>query len=112
MRLTELRDFLIEEILKQEGTSLNGHPEKRLPNNANFRFEDHSGETLVIKLDMEGICASTGSACTTGSTEPSHVLKAMGRSEKESGENVRFSLGRETTKEELETLITTLRKIL
>ena len=107
-----LRDHLTTEILSTiKETSLNGHPEKRLPNFANIRFAGRSAETLVIQTDMEGICISSGAACVTGASKPSHVLQAMGRSADEALENMRFSLGKGTTKEEIEATIATLQKI-
>lgn len=97
----KLRDILVEGILSLEGTSLNGHPEKRLPNFANIRFEGKSAENILITLDMAGICVSSGAACVTGSVETSHVLTAMGRSAAEAKENIRFSLGKGTTEGEI-----------
>ena len=107
-----LRDSFVEDVLTIEGTTLNGHPEKRLPNFASIHFAEQSAEQLVIQLDMQGICASSGAACTTGATEPSHVLQAMGQSSKESMQNVRFSLGRFTTTEDLQKTVEVLRTIL
>ena len=77
---TELRDYLIERILKEIPHSrLNGHPTDRLPNNANVCFESIEGESLLILLDQQGICASSGSACSSGALDPSHVLLAIGQ---------------------------------
>ena len=76
---TEVRDYLIKRVLEEiPYTRLNGHPTKRLPNNANFSFQFIEGESLLIRLDMKGICGSSGSACTSGSLDPSHVLLAIG----------------------------------
>ncbi len=111
-RLTNLRDGFVREILRLPGASLNGDRLRRLPGNVNIRFKGRSGETLVIALDLQGICASTGSACATGAAEPSHVLRALGATPKEAKESVRFSLGRWTTEQELRTVIGVLRKIL
>jgi len=111
-RLTELRDRFIGDLLSLGGTSLNGSKSNRLPNNVNMHFKNHSAETLVIKLDMAGICVSSGSACATGSTEPSHVLQAMGRSDDEAVRNIRFSLGKSTTAAELQTVVRTLKTLL
>lgn len=111
-RLTELRDYFITELETMPGVSLNGPRTARLPNNANMRFEGRSGETIVIQLDLAGIAAATGSACASGSSGPSHVLEAMGRSNIAASENIRFSLGASTTKEELDTVVTTLKEIL
>lgn len=112
VRLTELRDSLITELLKIPGASLNGHTTKRLPNNVNMRFAGKNAESLVVQLDMKGICASTGAACVTGASEPSHVLEAMGRTAKEAEENIRLSLGRTTTREDVEQAIQVIRNCL
>ena len=112
-KIQKLRDYLVEEILNNiDDTSLNGDPEHRLPNFANIRFAGRSAETLVIKMDMEGICVSSGAACVTGTSKPSHVLEAMGRSAEEALENLRFSLGKGTTKEEVETTVDVLKEII
>ncbi|MBI1912195.1 MAG: cysteine desulfurase NifS [Deltaproteobacteria bacterium] len=84
---------------------VNGHPEKRLPNTANISFEFVEGESLLLNLDMKGIAASSGSACTSGSLEPSHVLVAMGISLELAHGSVRFSLGKSNTVEEIDYLI-------
>ena len=84
------------------GAQLNGHPEKRLPNNCNFSFADIESEALLLRLDLSGIAASGGSACTSGSMEPSHVLQAIGIEEDMSRGSIRLTLGRETTREEIE----------
>ena len=102
-RIQELRDLLIRSILDRiPGTRLNGDPEKRLPNNCNFSFEDIESEALLLRLDLAGIAASGGSACTSGSMEPSHVLQAIGLEEEMSRGSIRLTLGRETTREEIE----------
>jgi cysteine desulfurase len=102
-RIRGLRDELIRRILERiPGAQLNGHPEKRLPNNCNFSFEDVESEALLLRLDLAGIAASGGSACTSGSMEPSHVLQAIGLEEKMSKGSIRLTLGRETTAEEIE----------
>ena len=111
-RLTRLRDTFIANIETIPGASLNGHRGKRLPNNAHFRFAGRKGETVVIRLDQNGICASAGSACSAGSAEPSHVLEALGRTPAEADENVRFTLGRGTTEEDLKKTAAVLRGIL
>ena len=98
-----MRDTLIRRILERvPGAQLNGHPEKRLPNNCNFSFENVESEALLLRLDLAGIAASGGSACTSGSMEPSHVLQAIGVEEKMSKGSIRLTLGRETTPEEIE----------
>jgi len=112
-RLTALRDGFIVELEKLRGVTLNGpRGHKRLPNNVNIRIAGHRGETVVMQLDMAGICVSTGAACVTGSSEPSHVLQAMGRNEAEANENVRMTLGKRTTEEELRKTVETLRNAL
>jgi len=101
-RITELRDKFIAGLLKKiPEIKLNGHPEKRLPNNVNVSVKYIEGESMILNLDMEGICASSGSACTSGSLEPSHVLRALGLSHELSHGSVRFTLGRSTTAAEL-----------
>ena len=97
----ELRDKLIRETLKIHDSHLNGHPTKRLPNNANFWFAFIEGESLVMQLDMEGIAASTGSACSSESLEPSHVLLAIGLKPQEAYGSLRLTLGKYTTDEEV-----------
>lgn len=92
-------------------TYLNGHPGERLPNTVNFSFEGLEGESLVLSLDFEGIAASTGSACTSGSLEPSHILLAMGIPAEIAQGSIRFSLGRGNTEEEIDYLLEVLPKI-
>lgn len=108
----ELRDYLIDRILKEVPyTRLNGDRTDRLPNNANFSFQFIEGESLLIMLDMEGICGSSGSACTSGSLDPSHVLLAIGLPHEIAHGSLRLTLGEETTKEELDFVIETVKKI-
>jgi cysteine desulfurase len=108
-RTALLRDALIDGVLRSiPGTSLNGARERRIPNNASLRFADIEADTLIIGLDMEGIEASTGSACSSGSLEPSHVLTAIGLETKAARGTVRFSLGRTTTKDEIVRLLAVL----
>jgi cysteine desulfurase len=90
----------------------NGHPEYCAPGTLNVSFEAVEGESLILRLDMEGICVSTGSACTSGSMEPSHVLAALGLPHRLAQGTVRFSLGRNTTEEEIDTVITKLPKVI
>jgi cysteine desulfurase len=98
-----LRDRLVDGILGSvEDVALNGHPEARLPNNAHFRFGRVEGEAVCLHLDAVGISASTGSACSSEELEPSHVLLAMGVAPGDAQGSVRFTLGRETTPEEVE----------
>jgi cysteine desulfurase len=92
-RLVGLRDRLISAILRISDTRLTGHPERRLPNNASFAFAGVEGESLLLNLDLIGVAASSGSACTTGSVEPSHVLTAMGISESGARGHLRLTLG-------------------
>lgn len=107
-RLIRLRDKLIKNILKIEGAYLNGHPSKRLPNNANFRFSFIEGESLVIQLDLLGISASTGSACSSIKLEPSKVLLAIGLKPQEAHGSLRLSLGRWTTEKDIDYVLKVL----
>lgn len=109
---TALRDFLIERILKEIPFSrLNGHRKNRLPNNAHFSFSFVNSETLLISLDQAGICASVGSACTSGAVEPSHVLSAIGLPDKLARGSLRLTLSDETTEEEIDLTIRELKRI-
>ncbi|AFK86993.1 MULTISPECIES: cysteine desulfurase NifS [Thermoanaerobacterium] len=110
-KLTVLRDKLIDGILKIPYTRLNGHPVKRLPGNVNVSFEFVDGESLILSLDMEGICVSSGSACTAGSIDPSHVLLAIGLPEEIAHGSLRLTIGEENTEEEIDTVINKLPKI-
>jgi cysteine desulfurase len=108
-RLTGLRDKLIAGLLKRiDDTRLNGHPVKRLPNNVNITIDFVEGESMCLNLDMEGICASTGSACSSGSLEASHVLLAMGLRHEQAHGSLRFTLGKWTTDDEINKVITAL----
>ena len=111
-RLIKLRNNLIRKVLKIEDSHLNGHPEKRLPNNANFWFDFIEGESLIMQLDMEGIACSTGSACSSFKLEPSHVLMATGLRPEQAHGSLRVSLGRQTTEKEINQLIKLLPKII
>ncbi len=109
---TELRDYMIERVLKEiPYVRLNGHRTLRLPNNANFSFQFVEGESLLIMLDMKGICASSGSACTSGSLDPSHVLLAIGLPHEIAHGSLRLTLSEETTKEEIDFTIDQLKDI-
>ncbi|MGI6011441.1 MAG: cysteine desulfurase NifS [Ruminococcus sp.] len=109
---TQMRDYLIHRILEEVPyTRLNGHPEKRLPGNVNVSFRFVEGESLLIMLDMEGICASSGSACTSGSLDPSHVLLAIGLPHEIAHGSLRLTLSDETTKEELDFVVEQIKKI-
>lgn len=102
-RITQLRDRLISGVLERVPESqLTGHPTQRLPNNASFLFRYIEGESILLNLDMAGVAASSGSACTSGSLEPSHVLTAMGFSHEAAHGSLRLSLGKENTLEEIE----------
>lgn len=108
----ELRDYLIGRVLTEiPYTKLNGHPENRLPNNANFSFRFIEGESLLIMLDMKGICASSGSACTSGSLDPSHVLLAIGLPHEIAHGSLRLTLSEETTKEDIDYVVDNLKEI-
>lgn len=102
-RQREMRDYFIEKILREIPESkLNGHPRLRLANNINISFAGVDGDTLLMRLDMAGICASSGAACASGSIEPSHVILALGHTYEHAHSSIRFSLGRQTTKKDLE----------
>jgi cysteine desulfurase len=107
-RIQVLRNRLIESILKIPRSRLTGHPTDRLPNNASFCFEGIEGESILLNLDMLGIAASSGSACTSGSVEPSHVLVAMGLAPEWSHGSLRLSLGKENTEEDVDRVISVL----
>ncbi|MEJ7613661.1 MAG: cysteine desulfurase NifS [Candidatus Fervidibacter sacchari] len=111
-RLQALRDELIEGVLNSVPESrLNGHPNLRLPHNANFSFRGIDGETLLLQLDMHGIAASSGSACSSGSLEPSHVLLALGLDYELAIGSLRITLGRFTTREHIVRLLDLLPKV-
>ncbi|HOL18551.1 MAG TPA: cysteine desulfurase NifS [Bacillota bacterium] len=93
-RLKHLRDTLIKGLLKIEDVILNGHPEQRLPGNVNVSFKYIEGESLLLSLDLQGVAASSGSACTSGSLDPSHVLMAMGLDHETAHGSLRLTLGR------------------
>jgi len=103
---TKLRDYLIKRVLEEIPYSrLNGHRVNRLPNNANFCFRFIEGESLLILLDQKGICASSGSACTSGSLDPSHVLLAIGLPHEIAHGSLRLTLGADTTKEDIDYVV-------
>lgn len=107
-----LRDHLIHRVLTEiPYCRLNGHPTDRLPNNANFSFQFIEGESLLILLDGEGICASSGSACTSGSLDPSHVLLAIGLPHEIAHGSLRLTLSHETTMEEIDYVVDSLKEI-
>ena len=111
-REIELRDYLIDRITTEVPyCRLNGDPVKRLPNNINISFQFIEGESLLIMLDMDGICASSGSACTSGSLDPSHVLLAIGLPHEIAHGSLRLTLSEETTKEEIDFVVERIKKI-
>lgn len=111
-KISELRDYLIERIEKEiPYCRLNGHRTKRLPNNANYSFQFIEGESLLIMLDMKGICASSGSACTSGSLDPSHVLLAIGLPHEIAHGSLRLTLSEENTREEMDYVVDSLKEI-
>lgn len=111
-RETELRDYLIRRIEEEiPYCRLNGHRDLRLPNNVNFAFRFIEGESLLIMLDMRGICASSGSACTSGSLDPSHVLLAIGLEHEIAHGSLRMTLSEENTEEELDIVVEALKEI-
>ena len=104
-RISALRDRLIEGLARIPGSVLNGEREERLPGNVSFCFEGVEGESLLLLLDAAGICASSGSACASGSLDPSHVLLALGRSRELARGALRLSLGKENTPEDAERIL-------
>lgn len=110
---TELRDYLIKRVMEEiPYTKLNGDPVKRLPNNANFCFRFIEGESMLILLSQNGICGSSGSACTSGSLDPSHVLLAIGCPHEIAHGSLRLTLSEKTTKEEIDFTVDTLKGII
>lgn len=110
--LKKLRDYFILETEKRiDSVKLNGSRERRLPGNANFSFSGVEGETILLKLDAKGICTSSGSACTSGSTAPSHVLKAIGLSDDLARGSLRVTFGEDNTKEDVDYLLDNLEEI-
>lgn len=112
-RIKSLRDYMISQIMARiEFASLNGHRTQRLANNVNFSFSGVDGESVMAMLDMDGIAVSTGSACTSGTLEPSHVLMAIGVMPNLVKSSVRFTLGRSTTKDDIDYTVTKLESII
>ena len=102
----ELRDRIIREVLDSiPETRLNGHPTERLPNNINFSFEGVEGESILLALDMAGVAASSGSACSSGSLEPSHVLLGLGQTAEQARSSLRITLGKDNTETEVDYLL-------
>jgi len=110
-RLIGLRDYFIAEVLKIEGTRLNGDANKRLPNNVNVSFAGIEGEAMILYLDAKGIFVSSGSACTSRTLDPSHVLLATGLKREDAHTSVRFTLGKSTKKRDLDYVLAVLPKI-
>ncbi|MEG2297927.1 MAG: aminotransferase class V-fold PLP-dependent enzyme, partial [Clostridium sp.] len=107
-----LRDHLVDRVMKEVPyTRLNGHPVNRLSNNANFAFQFIEGESLLIMLDMDGICGSSGSACTSGSLDPSHVLLGIGLPHEIAHGSLRLTLNDETTMEQIDFTVESIKKI-
>ena len=108
-RLAYLRDKLIKGLVEKiDHIRLNGHPTRRLPNNVNVSVDFVEGESMLLNLDLEGVCASTGSACSSASLEPSHVLLALGLSPEQAHGSLRFTLGRENTEADVERVLEVL----
>ena len=108
-RLAYLRDKLIKGLVEKiDHIRLNGHPTRRLPNNVNVSVNFVEGESLLLNLDLEGVCASTGSACSSASLEPSHVLLALGLPAEQAHGSLRFTLGRENTEADVEQVLEVL----
>ncbi len=111
-RIRQLRDYLIERIEREiPFCRLNGHRTRRLPGNVNFCFRFIEGESLLIMLDMKGICASSGSACTSGSLDPSHVLLAIGLPHEIAHGSLRLSLSGENTRQEMDRTVEAIKEI-
>ena len=107
-----LRDYLIRRIEEEiPYCRLNGDRERRLPNNVNFSFQFVEGESLLIMLDMRGICASSGSACTSGSLDPSHVLLAIGLPHEIAHGSLRLTINEEISKEDVDYVVDSLKEI-
>ena len=107
-RLAALRNKLVKGVLKIPGSHLNGHPQKRLPNNASFYFDFIEGESIVIQLDLVGVAGSTGSACSSAKLEPSHVLLALGLKPEQAHGSVRLTLGRWTKESDIDYVLKVL----
>lgn len=111
-KMLELRDYLIKRVLLEvPDVSLNGSKKKRSPNNANFSFKNVEGESLILMLDKEGIAASTGSACSSGSLEPSHVLLSLGMKPEETHGSLRLTLGKSITKKDIDVTVKKIIKV-
>ncbi len=112
-KISRLRDYLAQRIIKEmPNVKINGHVSRRLPGNLNISLPGIDGAAVAAILDMDGICVSSASACSTGSSKPSHVLKAIGRTDEEAYGAVRLTLGEENTKEEMDRTVDALKKAL
>ena len=111
-RLRRLRDRLIQGLVRLDGAHLNGHPVERLPGNVNLSFEGADSESILLALDFQGVAASSGSACTSGSLEPSHVLGAIGLPPEIAAGTIRLTLGRWTTDEDVDQLLTVVPEVI
>ena len=111
-RIIDLRDRLITGVLTIPGSHLTGHPTERLPNNASFVFDGVEGESILLSLDLLGIAASTGSACTSGSVDPSHVLLAMHLPVERAHGSLRLTLGKANTDEDVDVILSALPRII
>ena len=112
-KIQALRDRMITKISKEiPNATLNGSKEKRSPNNVNFSFRDVEGEGLLLSLDMEGVACSTGSACSSGTLDPSHVLMALGIKPEQAHGSLRLTIGKTTTKSEINYTINQLKIII
>ena len=111
--LKELRDYFITKIEEKiPNAHLNGSRTNRIPSNSNFCFSGIDGEALLLNLDARGICASAGSACSSGSSNPSHVLTAIGLSPEEADSSLRITFGEENTKEDVDYLVESIKEII
>ncbi|HLE06747.1 MAG TPA: aminotransferase class V-fold PLP-dependent enzyme, partial [Candidatus Nanoarchaeia archaeon] len=110
-KISKIRDYIIDELLKIDGTRLNGSRVKRLCNNVNVTFDDVEGESVLLMLDSKGIAVSTGSACSSHSLKPSHVLTAIGLRPEKSHGSIRITLSRDNTKDDAKYLIDSLKEI-
>lgn len=112
VRIKALRDKLIQRVLTEiDHARLNGHPQERLPNNANFSFDFIEGESLLLRMSQKGIAASTGSACSTASLEPSHVLLAIGLPHETAHGSYRITIGKNTTEEDIDYTVEALKSV-
>lgn len=111
-RLIRLRDRLINGVLEIDDSWLNGHPTRRLPNNANFGFGRVEGESLILRLDTKGVAASTGSACSSGSGAPSHVLTSIGLTPEQASGSLRLTLGKYNTEEDVDYVLEILPEVI